>query len=605
MTVTNIETGATATGPRLHLPGVRTRRASPASSPQRPGGRRHRGHHHRHRFRSAGAGGLRRPGGQRRPRPTSTSITVTTPAFAGTLRHGGLRRHAGRRPGRHPPGADGGRRHGDQPRHRLLRHPGGRLHLYPGGRDLRRRRAAAADPPIAASPACATQPNFTCNFADTSTGRHLVVVELRRPDVGRSNTSTSATPSHTFAANGIPGDPDRRERGRQRQRDAHRDCGATAARSRHRACGSGFDLFRGGRLDGRPPRFVYSGRDGVSKPPGPRGRRSLAALAVACDKATPVAPEGTRAGGQRQPDPDRPQRQLDDPGDRPQAGRQPAQRRAPRSGCPPAWARIPGVVAVDGNGSATAILRGDGRSGAATVTATTGDGTVTCHHHGPDRREPTRRRPTLIVNVSPNNLPVEATAQVTVIARNSDGSPVAAGQTVILTTTLGSLNPSRPADPQRRHRGLDLQRGQLRRARPRSPRILGASAPATATVTIRDAATAISVQANPQSVPRGDSTVTLSAFVTNAQGQPLQGAAVTFESERGTLDPAWSSPTPAAWRPHPHPAHLRPAGGCQQLPGHRLDALRDRQRCSKTPPRSPCGKLVVAAAVARSVVVAR
>jgi hypothetical protein len=36
-------------------------------------------------------------------------------------------------------------------------------------------------------------------------------------------------------------------------------------------------------------------------------------------------------------------------------------------------------------------------------------------------------------------------------------------------------------------------------------------------------------------VPRADSTVTLSAFVANAQGQPLQGAAVTFQADRGTL----------------------------------------------------------------------
>jgi phage baseplate assembly protein gpV len=43
------------------------------------------------------------------------------------------------------------------------------------------------------------------------------------------------------------------------------------------------------------------------------------------------------------------------------------------------------------------------------------------------------------------------------------------------------------------------------------------------------------LQANPGSIPRADSTITLSAFVANAQGQPLQGAPVTFESDRGTL----------------------------------------------------------------------
>ena len=64
---------------------------------------------------------------------------------------------------------------------------------------------------------------------------------------------------------------------------------------------------------------------------------------------------------------------------------------------------------------------------------------------------------------------------------------------------------------------------------------VGTSEVAMASVTIRDAATDISVQANPASVPRAGGTVTLTAFVTNSQGQGFQGAPVTFESERGSL----------------------------------------------------------------------
>jgi adhesin/invasin len=259
----------------------------------------------------------------------------------------------------------------------------------------------------------------------------------------------------------------------------------------------------------------------------------LAALAVACDKATPVAPEGTVLAISANPT----RIGLTGTSTIRVNGRKPdgnPLNEGTEIRLSTNLGTLPGVVAVDSNGAATATLRADGRSGAATVTATTGDGTVsvtTTVQIG----ESEETRPSLIVNVSPNTLPVEDTAQVTVIGRNSDGSPVAAGQTVILTTNLGSLNPSRP---QTRNDGTAVSTFNAgnQSGTATITAILGASAPATATVTIRDAATAISVQANPQSVPRGDSTVTISAFVTNSQGLPLQGAAVTFESERGTLE---------------------------------------------------------------------
>jgi adhesin/invasin len=262
----------------------------------------------------------------------------------------------------------------------------------------------------------------------------------------------------------------------------------------------------------------------------------LAGLAgvVACDKATPVAPSGTVLAISANPT----RIGLTGRSTIRVTGRKP-------DGNPlnpgteirlsSSLGTIEGVVAVDNDGSATATLRGDGRSGAATVTATTGDGTTTVTTIV-QIGESDDTRPTLLVTVSPNTLPVEDTAQVTVIARNSDGSPVSAGQTVILTANLGSLSPSRP---QTRNDGTAVStfNAGSQAGTATITAILGASAPATATVTIRDAATAISVQANPQSVPRGDSTVTLQAFVTNSQGLPLQGAAVTFESQRGTLDP--------------------------------------------------------------------
>lgn len=191
------------------------------------------------------------------------------------------------------------------------------------------------------------------------------------------------------------------------------------------------------------------------------------------------------------------------------------------------------IVNVDSTGIARAVYRADGRTGTATITATTGDGTSTATVDIQVGQSP-ESRPNLVLSVSPNNIPVEGTAEITVIARNPDGSAVAAGQAVILTSTLGSISPNRPVT-----RGDGTAVATLRAGSQAGTStitaILGSSDPATTSVTIRDAATDISLQANPATVPPSGGTIELTAFVTNSQGQPLQGAPVTFGSERGTL----------------------------------------------------------------------
>ena len=192
----------------------------------------------------------------------------------------------------------------------------------------------------------------------------------------------------------------------------------------------------------------------------------------------------------------------------------------------------PSVVEVDSGGRGTATLRADGRSGPAKVTAATADATVeTTVQIG----ESAETKPVVLVSVNPNTVPVEGTATVTIIARNSDGSPVPAGQTVVLTTTLGTLTPGRPTTRSDGTATSTLDAGS-QAGTATITAILGASDAATTSVTIRDAATDISIQANPRSVPRSGGTVTLTAFVTNSQGQPLQGAPVTFEASRGELE---------------------------------------------------------------------
>lgn len=194
---------------------------------------------------------------------------------------------------------------------------------------------------------------------------------------------------------------------------------------------------------------------------------------------------------------------------------------------------IDALVEVDGEGVARATLRGDGRNGAATVEATTGDGSATATTEV-QIGESSDTQPELLVNVSPNNIPVQGTADVTITAREPDGTPVAANRTVILTTTLGSLDPDRPVTDSEGTARSTLEAGD-QSGTATITAILGSSPPATAQVTIRDAATDISLQANPQTIPDAANSITLTAFVTNAQGQGFQGAPVTFRSQRGTL----------------------------------------------------------------------
>src|SRR5436305_2633419 len=161
----------------------------------------------------------------------------------------------------------------------------------------------------------------------------------------------------------------------------------------------------------------------------------LAALTlVGCDKATPVAPDGTALVVSANPS----QISLTGTSTITVVGRRP-------DGNPlnPGTeirlssdiGTIDSLVAVDRTGTATATFHADGRPGPAKITAATGTGTVmatTSIQVG----QATGSKPTVLVSVSPNNVPVNGTATVTVIARNADGSTAAAGQPVILTTTL-------------------------------------------------------------------------------------------------------------------------------------------------------------------------
>ncbi|HEX5718677.1 MAG TPA: Ig-like domain-containing protein [Thermoanaerobaculia bacterium] len=204
----------------------------------------------------------------------------------------------------------------------------------------------------------------------------------------------------------------------------------------------------------------------------------------------------------------------------------------------------PSIVEVDSGGRATATLRGDGRSGPAKITAATADATVDTTIQIGDTDT---TRPTALVSVTPSTVALGGTAEVTVIARNADGSPVAPGGRVTLTTTLGSLVNDRPQIQGNGVATTTLNAGD-REGTATITAIVGSSAPATTTATIvLDAATAISVTANPASIQSTATTeIRITATVTNSRAQSVSGALVIFESDIGSFTTTTSETTNAS-----------------------------------------------------------
>ncbi len=192
----------------------------------------------------------------------------------------------------------------------------------------------------------------------------------------------------------------------------------------------------------------------------------------------------------------------------------------------------PSVTGVDSTGRATATFRADGRSGDAKVTAATADATVDATIQV---GESDSTKPSVLVSITPSTIALNGTATVTVIARNADGTPVANGERVTLTTSLGRLRNSQPAIQGNGTATTTLEAGD-REGTATITAIYGSSAAATTTATIVvDLATAISVTANPSSVSAAAATtqITVTATVTNSRAQAVSGALVTFETELG------------------------------------------------------------------------
>jgi adhesin/invasin len=269
-------------------------------------------------------------------------------------------------------------------------------------------------------------------------------------------------------------------------------------------------------------------------------RRAISALLVAaltipalsCDKATPVAPDGTILTISANPT----QIPLNGTSTITVIGRKPdGQPLNPGTEVRFSVDRgtvTPAVATID-NGVATTTFRADGRQGAVMITAATG-GTMTMAMTALQVGESAETKPTLIVNVNPDTLSTGGTSTVTITARNADGSPVGAGQEVTLTSTLGSLSPARPRTNANGIATSTFTAGtQPGMVTIRA--VLGSSDAQTAMVNILG--NLLTLSASPTTVVRGETTmISLSALVTTSTtGAPVSGVRVTFQSSRGVF----------------------------------------------------------------------
>ncbi len=274
--------------------------------------------------------------------------------------------------------------------------------------------------------------------------------------------------------------------------------------------------------------------------------------ALGCDKATPTAPSGSTLAITANPS----KIGLSGRSTITIIGRQPngsPMREGTEIRLSTTLGTIDPQVLIDNDGNATATLRGDGRKGAATVTAQTG--TVSGGGSGGAAGsggssggtssgslsvqttvqigETDDTKPTLLVSANPNVIPVGGTSTITVIARNSDGSLVSSGQEVILTTTLGTLQPKRPTTNSS-GTATSILTVQDQAGTAKITAVLGSSSAETTEIQVKDAT--LTLTANPSAVDEGTiPAITLTAILAKFPSGGVAGKKITFSAQRGTL----------------------------------------------------------------------
>ncbi len=197
------------------------------------------------------------------------------------------------------------------------------------------------------------------------------------------------------------------------------------------------------------------------------------------------------------------------------------------------------TIEVGDNGQAIAFLRGDGRQGPATVTATlTTGGDVTAMAMVQVGAGDTDR-PTLVLSANPSIIDVLETSRIDILARNSDSTPLGAGQRIRLTSNLGTLHATdssrdttviNSVDTDSNGEAVVYFRAGDQNGTGQVSAIVGTSVEEVENIEIRDAAADFSFVVDDEDIPQGGATITLTATVVNARGEAVQSTLVRFES---------------------------------------------------------------------------
>ena len=207
---------------------------------------------------------------------------------------------------------------------------------------------------------------------------------------------------------------------------------------------------------------------------------------------------------------------------------------------------------VDTSGQATALLCGNGQTGAATVTArlvnsAEGEATV-----GVQIGSDATTQPSIVISANPTIVATLDTSTITILARAVDGSPLGAGERIRLTSDLGSLRcpvsncPGESSNPCSAvcTNGVGEATATYvagdRSGTGTVSAIVGTSEEQTVNITINAALDSLSLTVAPQSITRSDAgvQVTLTAVLLDPVGTPLNNVLVRFDSQAGSLDNA-------------------------------------------------------------------
>lgn len=185
-------------------------------------------------------------------------------------------------------------------------------------------------------------------------------------------------------------------------------------------------------------------------------------------------------------------------------------------------------LTTNSNGEASTVLTAGDTPGTATVT-----GAVDSSDEVTASVTIENQKPTLIINANPDNVAVQRTSLITIVARDNNGIPLGAGERVQLFASLGSIPAF--ADTNSNGRAEAIFDSGVQAGTATIQAILGTSDVVTVQVAIRDAVKEVILAANPTTIERpatnADATpITLTATIRNAQGEPLSNILVTFNS---------------------------------------------------------------------------